>query len=413
MPSVRSLRRRTPSEVLRRRGAMVLVPGLVVAISACSGGSDEATPRGVVGASTAGSGDVSATTEADGGGTPSLTFSSPSRDSALLNYPHVVAAMAVVPVKAAVVSFTDLDLLKKRLGYADVTSESPTPERFDFWERVRADGAAFTGTRLYDAASEMALDYGWTGEDVAWEVDFAVTEEGCFRSMLCQTAHGYALGLDPDLDWSVVTKSLENNGFEQDGTDPDTYRTDDPKAPFGLVHLVPELHAVAGGNEIGVKRLADVVEGAPPIASRIGAAYDRLGTVESLRLTDGCVDLPAALGLDATDDDVSTFLKQTAIGDLETPASTTVAVSDRRRASIEVDVGAGATEDDLATRTAAIRSWPGLQNGTPFADVAEVTGSLHESFESYTVDVAAMPAFRAMVLTDDAPWALCPYVEPR
>lgn len=320
--------------------------------------------------------------------------------------------MAVVPVRAAVVSFTDLDLVKKRLGYAGVTSASPTRERFDFWERARADGAMFTGTRLYDASSQMAIDYGWTGEDVAWEVDFAVTEQGCLRSMLCQTAHGYVLGLRPDLDWGVVTRSLRDNGFVPDG-DPDTFRSDDPGAPFALVHLIPELHAVAGGNPIGVQRLTEVVDGAPPFGPKVGAVYDRLGTVESLHASTGCVDLAATLGPDSTSDDVTAFLRKNPISGLAPAVSTIVAVSDRRTATIEVEAGAGASPQDVGARLSAMRTWPGLQSGTPFEAVADVSGQLNGDYESFTADIHAMPTFRAMVITDDAPWALCPARETR
>jgi hypothetical protein len=319
--------------------------------------------------------------------------------------------MSVVPQEAAVVTFTDLDLLKKRLGYAGVTSESPTSERFAFWERARADGAMFTGTRLYDASSVMSLDYGWTGEDVGWEVDFVLTEDGCRQSMLCDTSRGYVLGLRLDLDWSVVTKSLQDNGFEADPTDDETFRTDDPKAPFALVHLIPELHAIAGGNGLGLQRIADVVGGAPPYAPLLGPIYDRLGTVESMHAATGCVDLPSALGPDGTTDDISAFLKKNAISDLAGPASTTVVVSDRKQADIEVEVGSDAPPDDLAVRRGAIESWPGLQSGVPFADVASVTGQRTTDYESFDVEVSDLPTFRSMVLTDDAPWALCPYPE--
>lgn len=410
MPPVRPPRRRTPTGVTRRRTTAILAVGLALAAAACSNRRDDPTPRRlVISTSTV----PQSPTSNDGSATAPLTFSGPSASSALLDYPHLFAAMAVVPQKSAAVSFTDLDLIKKRLGYADVTSESPTSERFDFWERARADGAMFTGTRLYDASSVMSLDYGWTGEDVAWEVDFTVTEEGCRRSMLCEPGHGYALGLRADLDWSVVTNSRQHNGFEQDGSDPETFRSDDPKAPFDIIHLIPELHAVAGGNEIGVKRLADVVEGAPPYAPKIGAVYDRLETVESLQVSTGCVDLSSALGPDSTSDDVTAFVEKNVISELAPAVSTVVSVADRRRASIEVELGAGATEEDVATRIAAMRSWPGLHSGRAFADVADATGSLHDAYESFAVDVSDMATLRAMVLTDEAPWALCPFTEPR
>lgn len=405
-------RRRTPSDVLRRTAATTAAVLLGLTAVACGGGDDspdDAAPRGLLDGTDTGA----ATTASGTTGEPALTFASPTSSSQLLDYPHLFAAMAVVPQRAAVVTFTDLDLVKKRLGYADVTSESPTHERFDFWERARVDGAMFTGTRLYDASSVMALDYGWTGEDVAWEVDFALTEDGCQRSMLCDTSHGFVLGLRPDLDWSVVTQSLQDNGFEPDPTNDATFRTEDPKAPFDLVHLIPELHALAGGNELGLRRIADVIEGAPPYAPLLGPIYDRLDTVESMHAATGCVDLPAALGPDATTDDIDTFLKTNPVDDLTAPLSSTVVVSDHRHADIEVEMEPDAAAHDLDLRRSAVESWPGLQTGTPFVDVAQLEASRHEPYESFNLDVAAMPTFRAMVLTDDAPWALCPYAEPR
>jgi hypothetical protein len=401
-------RRRTPFDVIRRTAATAAAVVLAISASSCSGGGDDdRVPRGLVDSTSPKAVPSDTTAAAD----PPITFASPSGTSGLLNYPHLFAAMAVVPQQAAVVTFTDLDRVKKRLGYAEVTSKSPTSERFAFWERARADGAMFTGTRLYDASSVMSLDYGWTGEDVAWEVDFVLTEDGCGRSMLCDTSHGYVLGLRRDLDWSVVTKSLQDNGFEADPTDDETYRTDDPKAPFALVHLIPELHAVAGGNALGLQRISDVVDGAPPYAPLLGPIYDRLGTVESMHAATGCVELPNALGPDATTDDLSAFLKKNAINDLAAPVSTTVVVSDPKGADIEVQVGADAPADDLGIRQAAIESWPGLQTGIPFADVATVAGERAGDYESFDAEVSDLPTLRSMVLTDDAPWALCPYAE--
>jgi hypothetical protein len=401
-------RRRTPFDVLRRTAATTVAVVLALTASACSGGgADDSSPRGLVDSPPR----SAAARDGTPSGEPPITFASPTGTSGLLDYPHFVAAMAVIPQKAAVVTFTDVDLVKKRLGYAGVTSESPTSERFDFWERARADGVMFTGTRLYDDSSVMSLDYSWTGEDVAWEVDFVLTEDGCHRSMLCDTSHGFVLGLRRDLDWSVVTKSLQDNGFAADPTNVETFRTDDPNAPFELVHLIPELHAIAGGNELGLQRISDVVDGAPPYAPLLGPIYDRLDTVESMHAATGCVDLPTALGPDATTDDVTAFLKKNPIDDLAAPVSTTVVVSDRRAADIEVEVGAEAPADDLAMRQTAIESWPGLQTGIPFAEVAAVRGERADAYEFFDVEVADPPTFRAMVLTDDAPWALCPYSE--
>lgn len=407
------MRRRTPSGVARFATQLGVVAALLVALlTGCDGerqAPDPATSSAPVDGSTAArDGTSSPTGSSTAGGSSGAAGVVGLGDAAPL-----VAAAAVVPQRAAVVTFTDLDRLKSRLGYTDLTSESAPSRRFAFWERVRADGAAFTGTRLYDPSSVMALDYGWTGEDVSWEVDFALPETGCYRSMLCETAHGYVLGLRRDLDWSVVTDSLRRNGFEPDGSDPGTFRTDDPRAPFSIVHLIPELHAVVGGNAIGVLRASETAAGAPPFGVRIAAVYDRVADAESLRVATGCVDLDDALGPDATSDDVVAFLRSTPINALAPAVSTVVAVTDRRHATIVVETGDDAPQGDLALRTATIRRWPGLQAKAPFEAVARVTGRLDSAYETFALDVTAMPQLRAMALTDDAPWALCPGAEAR
>ena len=42
-----------------------------------------------------------------------------------------------------------------------------------------------------------------------------------------------------------------------------------------------------------------------------------------------------------------------------------------------------------------------------------MTGRLDSAYETFALDVTAMPQLRAMALTDDAPWALCPGAEAR
>jgi hypothetical protein len=413
MAAARSSRRRTTAEVLRSAARLTAAAALVAGLGGCSGDHD--TAHAVADDPTTSPDASSVVSGADpkAPGSTESSGSTASTSSALLDYPPLFAALAVVPENADEVSFTDVAAVKERLGFGDLTSESTTADRFAFWERARADGAMFTGTRLDDASSLMSLDYGWTGEDVDWEIDFAATETGCLRSMICTTSHAYALGLRRDLDWSIVTKSLASNGFQPSSTDPRTLRTDDSGAPFQLVRLIPELHVVAVGNEIGLLRIGNVVDGAPSFGQRVGSFYDRLDAVESMHVTTGCVEIPDALGPESTTDDVTALLRQSPIAGLVPARLSAVVTADRGTAHVEVDAGGGATEHDLQTRLAIARSWPGLQTGVPFADVASMRGSVDSPYESFTLQVSRMRELRAMTLTGDAPWALCPYQGPR
>jgi hypothetical protein len=322
-------------------------------------------------------------------------------------------ALLSIPAAADHVAFTDVSAVARRLGYAGLTGESPTQERFAFWESARADGAMLTGSRLYDASSVLALDYGWTAEDVDWEVDFSAAEFGCLRAMLCGSAHGYVIGLRKDLDWRTVVDSFAANGYTQQLAAAGLLSTERPGQPFTDVLLIPELHAVASGNEEGLGRIADVVAGAPSVAPDVAALVDALGQVESTYLDpSGCVSLGEALGLDATPDDVTAYFKDNDPSGLAEPDGWAVGIAGARAASAVVAVPAEDVAEDARLRAGIVAQWPGVQTGVALADVAttvEVSATHPESFE---FDVAQMPSFASMVLTHDAPWALCPARPP-
>lgn len=320
-------------------------------------------------------------------------------------------ALLTVPARAEYVSFTDVGAVKERLGYADLTGQSSTRDRFDFWERARADGSMLTGTRLYDESSRMSLDYGWTAEDVEWEVDFSSAETGCLQSMICDRASGYVLALRRDLDFRVVLQSLTDNGFEPLEGMPAVWVTDDDRQPFERLLVIPSLNAVAGGNEDGVLRLNEVVsagaESAFPQAAALTAA---MASTESayLDLT-GCVTLGEALGPDASDDDVADFFKKNDASNLADPLSYGVSIDADGVTSVVTTTAESVQPEQLQARRAVVDGWQSVQAGLPFADVAAATISESPSGngELGAYDLSSPEAFVSMVLTHDAPWALC------
>ena len=257
----------------------------------------------------------------------------------------------------------------------------------------------------------MSIDWGWTAEDVDWEVDFSASETGCLRSMLCDRAAGYVLKLRNDLEWRSVLQSLADNDFAPLDANRDIWVTDDHAQPFERVLIIPELHAIASGNEIGVQRISEVVGGSPSLGHHLAQTTGlpgALGTVESayLDLT-GCVTLGEALGHDVTEEQVTDYFKSNDPSELADAASYGMAIDSNRTAASLLVLPEPAAAAEREARSAVLDGWPGLQTGVPLSDVASFAVRVDEAFEFVDYEVHAMRAFTSMVLTHDAPWALC------
>ena len=140
-------------------------------------------------------------------------------------------ALEAMPPSVLYASFTDIDAVRCDLGFARTDSGSPAAQRFEFWEEARSSGTMLTGARLYDDISLMDADYGWSADDVAWEIDFTGSESGCTEDMLCDPSTGSVLSLRPAVDERDVVQSLAANGFtlESGGH---VWTTDETDAPF-------------------------------------------------------------------------------------------------------------------------------------------------------------------------------------
>ena len=129
------------------------------------------------------------------------------------------------------------------------------------------------------------------------------------------------------------------------------------------------------------------------------------------------MSLGEALGPDATDADRRAFAKANDAADLASASVWAVTIDSADSASSVLDLGADdpdatastvAPSVEAALRSAVLTGWASVQAGVDFGDVA--SGSRESSdgqLERVEYDVQAMPTFAAMVLTHDAPWALC------
>jgi hypothetical protein len=322
-------------------------------------------------------------------------------------------ALAAVPPSVLYASFTNLAAMRRELGFDGVDSQSPAGERFAFWEAARASGTLLTGTRLYDNVSVMADDYGWTADDVVWEIDFAGNETGCSEDMLCDPSGGSVLALRDGVTARAVIQSLAANGFELPPGG-HIWSTERAGEPFSNVVYLPELNAVALGNAIGLIRVSDVAGGAPSLADQIPSLAAALGSPLSAYIdTTGCVSVGEALGPEATDGQLADYVRSNDPSRLAPAKRWAVTIDSRRTATSFLDLGAdGAVEPvvpagEQARRKAVLDGWRSIQAGVAFDDVATAAVSVDGPIERVNYDVTAMSTFAAMVLTHDAPWALC------
>ena len=107
------------------------------------------------------------------------------------------AVLSLVPQQAEVVTVTDWDAVREQLGQPDLTSEDLMTDRLEFWRRAEAEAAALTGGLLREADSRLALDYGFTQDDVDWEARFTGTE-----------GPGFVIALRPDLPLEGVHRAV-------------------------------------------------------------------------------------------------------------------------------------------------------------------------------------------------------------
>jgi hypothetical protein len=226
--------------------------------------------------------------------------------------PAVEQALAVIPLDATTATVTDWDAIRARLGVPDLTSEDLMTDRLEFWRRAEAEAVLLTDGALRDEGSTLELDYGFTQDDVDWEVRWTGPESS-----------GLALGLRPDLPLDGVRRAVA------DGVGP-------------LAGATIEGHVLeVGGTD-------DAWSTDPGLADLVAAEAP-----ESTWLHRDCVPLVEALGPDATQEDLDALLAEHDVADLaDLPAVAVTFADDTATAWL------GADRDDLAERADLAGDWP-------------------------------------------------------
>ena len=273
------------------------------------------------------------------------------------------AVLALVPQSADVVTVTDWDLVRVQLGQPDLTSDDLMTDRLEFWRRAETEAAALTGGLLRAEESRLALDYGFTQDDVDWEARFR-GDEGA----------GYVVALRPDLPLDGVRRAVA-----------------DGVGPLAGAELRAADHLL-------VKGVADEdVWGNEP---RWGPLVGEPATATYLRR--GCVPLDQALGPDAGVEEQDALLAEHPVADLEPLDGFAVGFGDHD-ATVRVEPDRG----DLFERLRIGEDWP-----VPEFPRTYVDGAADPASGRIGYSVPRPPAAVALALLEELPFAVCHEVVP-
>lgn len=181
--------------------------------------------------------------------------------------PVVARAAAYAPAAAEVVTVTDWDRLRDRLGVPSLTSASDAGDRFDFWARVRGSAVVLTPSRLHEADARLLAEFGFTADDVDWQAGLAGPD-----------GDGFVLALRPDLPLDGVRRAVQAG-----------------VAGLGGAELLAEERVVLGGTAVRPDDGAATWRTDPALVPVVADAARESGP-EAVYLRRGCVPLAEALG---------------------------------------------------------------------------------------------------------------------
>jgi hypothetical protein len=284
-------------------------------------------------------------------------------------------AVAMVPARASAAVFTDLDAIRERLGYADLTSASRHADRTAFAEEAPGKAVLLTDGRLADDASELERDYGFTEDDVDWELSFTGPDG----------VAGWVLGFRPDQDMGAVTRAV-----------------DDGAGPFGDGDVVVEGNVVSSGAATG-----DTWADDDDIMATLGRPQ------ETLYVHAGpppCLPLTEVLGPDAGAEEQQDVLSRYDIGGLfDFEAFSLGFTSDHALATMSYAKRRGSIDAEL--RSELTYDWPavdGLAFSDGFGEAVEGSGRrLHRDLALIDLPVRDTRAAARLTLTDLLPFAVC------
>lgn len=282
-------------------------------------------------------------------------------------------ALALVPASAEAVTITNWDALRAQLGANNLTSNSLMADRDAFWERADEEGVLLADGLLRDQNSLYMLDYGFTQDDVDFEVHWAGPD-----------GEGYLLGFRPDQAMSEVTAAVKDHAGALDGAE-----------------VLPEEHVVGDGfAAVGtpvwasLPELTDLTDPAAP------TAY----------LSRTCTPLRQALGPDATYEDQDAVVERSDPTYLRPLGAWAITFTD---SIATARLGLGRT--DLYERADLMEWWP-VTGSIGVADA--FTGSTVADPQSGRIgmQVANPVAAATLTLTGQLPFAVCnevlPFEEP-
>ena len=276
-----------------------------------------------------------------------------------------LSALDLIPESATVATLTDFDQIRVRFGVPDLTSADLMTDRIAFWKQVDQDAVMLTDGVFRAENSLWELDYGFTEDDVDWEIHFTGPE-----------GSGYAVGLRPDLDLDGVRAAMDT----------------------------PQLN--------GVLLNGHVLEKGTSYAGS-WADDDRWGHLarhglESAYLRKGCVPVADALGDAAVDDPAYRHVLETA-PDFDPLDAWSVSFGD---GLVTVLLGPG--RDDVILRTDLGEEWPAT-GPVRFAD--GFTQPLNDPVTGRIgYQVVDPQAAATLTLGEELPFAICdqsiPVIEP-
>jgi hypothetical protein len=108
------------------------------------------------------------------------------------------AVLSLVPADAVDLAVTDFDQIRLQLGVPSLTGADPKRERDAFWRRAEAEAPLLLGGLLREIDDQLASEYGWSQDDVAWEAHFGGPD-----------GVGWVLKIRDDLPMGDVIRAVE------------------------------------------------------------------------------------------------------------------------------------------------------------------------------------------------------------
>jgi hypothetical protein len=204
--------------------------------------------------------------------------------------PDLRQALAIAPITASTVSFTDWALLKQYKGASGLTSTSSAQDRLRFILSLTKDQAEASAYGINYFVGHAAA-WGWDSTDLLWETNF-------------QTASGsptYVLRFRDDFDFAPVVAHFIKHGFT--GNDYHAvpiyshkvdfnagWTTSTDLAILNTAVLATKRTLVLSASAASVRSVLDVVRGVAPALTgdrSTPATISRLGTMAAAMILPG------------------------------------------------------------------------------------------------------------------------------